>query len=89
VRPVTGSTAYYSLPQAQAVVDTFFNGQRVWPQEIYTNLNLQERPLVNTAWELILNQKDESANMDINLQSLTDIKLYILYTDFTSVSGQP
>jgi hypothetical protein len=39
--------------------------------------------MVNTRWEAVLNQRDELANQDININSLSDIRFYIYYTDFT------
>ncbi|MBI5493515.1 MAG: hypothetical protein HY904_00725 [Deltaproteobacteria bacterium] len=85
VRPVTGASLYYSFPEQTAVLNPLFNGQRVFAPEVYGNARLQERPFVNTAWELVFNQMDEVANQDVNLSSLTDIRLYIYYTDFTAL----
>jgi hypothetical protein len=34
---------------------------------------------------LVFNQKDETENMDVDLNSLTDLRLYIYYTDFTKL----
>ncbi|MBI5493520.1 MAG: hypothetical protein HY904_00750 [Deltaproteobacteria bacterium] len=85
VRPVEGSSLYYAFPERTAVLNPLFNGQRVFGGEVYRSNRLRDRPLVNTAWELVLNQKDEQANQDINLQSLTDIRLYLYYTDFTEL----
>ena len=36
-------------------------------------------------WELVFNKRDEQVNLDIDLNALTDIKLYIYYTDFTEL----
>jgi hypothetical protein len=51
---------------------------------VYRNKRLRDRPFVNTSWELLINQRDELENQDINLQSLNDLRLYVYYTDFTS-----
>jgi len=40
----------------------------------------KDRPL----WELVINQRDESVNRDIDLQSLSDIRVLVFYNDFTS-----
>ena len=42
-----------------------------------------DRPLLNSRWEFILNTYDESVNENLNLAELTDIQLFIYYTDFT------
>jgi hypothetical protein len=52
---------------------------------VYKNRRLRDMPLVNTGWELVINQRDEKANQDVNLQSLDDICLYVYYTDFTEL----
>jgi len=83
VESLAGEKSYYRLPERTAVVNPFFNGVRVFGAEVYRSDRLRDRPYVNTHWELIINQKDEAANQDINLKSLTDIRLYVYYTDFT------
>ncbi|MBI5544106.1 MAG: hypothetical protein HY901_09475 [Deltaproteobacteria bacterium] len=83
VRGVAGDYSYYRFPEHLAVLNPFFNGNRVFSAEIYKNQRLRDRPYVNTSWELLLNQRDELANQDIDLNSLTDIRLYVYYTDFT------
>jgi hypothetical protein len=80
---VDGASEYYRFPERTAVLNPFFNGVRVYSPDVYTNDHLRDRPLLNTHWDLVINQKDEAANQDINLQSLTDVRLYIYYTDFT------
>ena len=41
---------------------------------------------VSNGWNLVFNQRDERENQDINLNSISDIRLYIYYTDFTAVT---
>lgn len=74
---------YYRFPARLAVVNPFFNGTRVFVPEVYKNIQLRDRPYISTAWELVFNQRDEKVNQDVDLQSLTDIRLYVYYTDFT------
>ena len=65
-------------------MNTFFNGVRSFTPDIYQNQRLRERPYVNTNWEFAFNQRDEFVNQDINLGSLTDVRIYLYYTDFTA-----
>ena len=67
------------------MVNPFFNGHRYFDHAVYKNKHMRERPLINTSWTLLINQRDEAANKDIDLQSLTDIRLYLFYTDFTAL----
>jgi hypothetical protein len=88
VRAVDGTMLAYKLPEHTAVINTFFNGKRWWvfsADDVLRNLRLRDLPLVNTRWELVLNLKDEYVNRDINPNSLTDVRLYLYYTDFTSL----
>ncbi len=83
VASVDGEKLYYRFPERTAVMNPIFNGVRVFGPEVYRSDRMRDRPFVNTHWELVLNQRNELANQDINLQSLTDIRLYVYYTDFT------
>jgi hypothetical protein len=83
IRPLAGDNAYYSFAPRTAVVDGFFNGTKYFTPDIYQNTRLDQMPFANTAWELVLNQKDETVNKDISLAGLSDIRLYLYYTDFT------
>jgi hypothetical protein len=85
IRNVEDGTNYYRFPERTAVINPFFNGQRVFSPEIYRSNRMKDRPFANTHWELVMNQKDEQANQDVNLQSITDVRLYIYYTDFTEL----
>jgi hypothetical protein len=75
--------AYYRLPERTAVMNPFFNGVRVFTPDVYLSDRMRDRPFANSRWEIVINQKDEHANQDINLSSLTDVRLYVYYTDFT------
>ncbi len=85
IRSLSDEHIFHRLPAVTSVVNPFFNGVRVFDDEVYRNGRLRDRPLVNTLWELSLNQRDEQANDDINLRSLTDLRLYLYYDDFTEL----
>jgi len=81
-----GDTAFYRFADRTAVLNPVFNGNRtVLDPAVYRNYRLRERPLVNSNWELVINQRDEAANQDLDLQSLSDIRLYIYYRDLTAL----
>jgi hypothetical protein len=71
-------------------MNTFFSGFREFfdntrVSDVYANFRLRDLPVVNSDWELIVNTKDETVNQDINLDSLTDIRLHLYYRDFTEL----
>lgn len=84
VRSVGDEKIYYRFPELAAVINPFFNGVRSLDGATYSSARLRDRPYANSRWDLVLNQKDETANMDIDLNSVTDIRLYLYYTDFTA-----
>jgi len=53
---------------------------------VYRRFELRERPFLNTQWRLVLDQRDDRDNQDIDLNQITDIYLYLYYTDFTDPS---
>ncbi len=86
VRGVGGDSIYYRFPDRTAVVNAVVGQQRTFADlDVYRNKRLRDRPVVNTHWELVINQRDEGANKDVNLQSLDDVILYLYYTDFTEL----
>jgi hypothetical protein len=85
VQSVGGDKTFYSFPARTAVVDTFFSGKRTFPAEVYQTRRMKDLPVANTAWQLVFNQRDEQVNKDINVDRLSDIRLYIYYTDFTGL----
>jgi|GEM_PF-408526 len=85
INSVEDEKVYYRFPDRTAVVNPFFNGNRFFDPSVYRNFHLRDRPLVNTNWELVINQRDEEANQDIDLQSLTDVRLFVYYQDFTEL----
>ncbi|MCB9661369.1 MAG: hypothetical protein H6726_27220 [Sandaracinaceae bacterium] len=84
VTGINDENSFYRFPERTAVVNTFFNGVRSFTPDIYQNQRLRERPYVNTNWEFAFNQRDEFVNQDVNLGSLTDVRIYLYYTDFTA-----
>ena len=85
IRGLDDGTRYYRMPEVTAVINPYFNNAKeIFADAVYTNGRFRDRPLVNTEWQLIINQRDEAANQDWNLLGLDDIKLYIYYTDFTA-----
>ena len=85
IRDLDGNDDYYVFPSRTAVINPFFNGNRFFTQEVYRSNRFRDRPLVNTAWQLLINQRDEEVNRDIDLASLDDIRLYVHYSDFTAL----
>lgn len=90
VRSVSGDKVFYALPPRTAVMNTFFNGYRDFYDntrisDVYANFRLRELPVANSKWQLVLNLKDERVNQDINLDSLSDIRIYLYYRDFTEL----
>ncbi|MER2564223.1 MAG: hypothetical protein ABTQ32_26065 [Myxococcaceae bacterium] len=84
VKNVADATDYYVFPERTAVVNASIGGSKVFDPEVYRNYRFRDRPLVNTLWELIINQRDELANRDMNLGTLNDIRVLIYYSDFTT-----
>lgn len=85
IHNVEDEFSYFVFPERTAVINPFFNGSRVYDPSVYRNFRLRDRPLVNTSWELVFNQRDELANRDIDLGSISDIRLLFYYTDFTAL----
>lgn len=87
IHNIDGDNSYFRFPNRTAVINPAFNAQRPvelsQATEVYRSYRLRDLPLVNDHWELIFNHRDEAANLDINVAELTDIKLYVFYTDFT------
>ena len=75
--------AFYSLSPQTAILNTYFNGSKLFEPAVYRSYRFRDRPVGNSHWELTINQVSEQVNKDIDLNSINDIKLYIYYTDFT------
>ena len=79
-------TSYFALPARTAVVNTTIGGsmvQKFTAGDIYSAYHLRDRPLVNSLWQLVFNQRDEKVNQDVKLESLSNIYVRIYYTDVT------
>ncbi|MFO0595933.1 MAG: hypothetical protein U0228_11525 [Myxococcaceae bacterium] len=85
VRNVNDQTDFFVFPQRLGVVNTSRLGAKAFDPEVYRNYRFRDRPLVNTLWELIINQRDEAANKDIDLHTLNDLRVLFYYSDFTSL----
>jgi hypothetical protein len=86
IRNLDRELLFHRFPAVTAVVNpTFGTTNRPNDPALYRNTRLQDRPLINTNWELGLNQRDEFENQDLNLSGLQDIKIYFYYEDFTFV----
>ncbi len=83
VQSIEDETQYYRFPERTGVLNPFFGSTRYFDPEIYQNIRFRDRPYANTAWELVFNQRDEPANQDVDLQAVTDIRLFVYYSDFT------
>ncbi|MBX7096729.1 MAG: hypothetical protein K1X89_03365 [Myxococcaceae bacterium] len=84
VRNVQDDIDYYVFPSRLGVINASILGSKVFDPEVYRNYRFRDRPLVNTLWELVINQRDELANKDIDLQTLTDLRILVYYSDLTS-----
>jgi hypothetical protein len=69
----------------RAVVNPMFGGKKkdTFDPLIYQDSRFKDRPFANSAWELELDLRGELVNRDINLNDVTDIVLYVYYTDFS------
>lgn len=90
IEAVDGSRDYYSLPPALTVatpwMDTINRASSVFDPSTYRRYEMRGRPFINTAWRLVFDQRNNRENQDIDLEQLTDIVLYVYYTDFTDPS---
>lgn len=84
VRNVADELDYYVFPERLAAINASVGGAKVFDGEVYRNYRFRDRPLVNTLWELVVNRRDETVNKDIDLGTISDIRVLIYYSDFTS-----
>jgi hypothetical protein len=86
IASVDGERLYYRFPPVTAVLNARVGngqGEAGVDPAIYDNYRLRDRPMVATDWRLVLNQRDEAINQDLDLSTVTDILLFVYYTDFT------
>lgn len=83
VEALEGQDRYYRLPPALIVAQPYFGRTAVFDPAVYRRYELRERPFLNTSWSLVLNQRDNPENQDIDLARLDDVVIYLYYTDFT------
>ncbi len=87
IRSLDDGSVFYRLPPALIVAQPHFNNSQRFDPSIYRRYELRERPFVNTAWKLIFDQHDDPDNQDVSIDGLTDIHIYVHYTDFTDPSS--
>lgn len=86
VQSVSEDKLYYRFPKRSVVVNTFFNGKKnISNANVYSARNLRDRPLLSSEWSLMFDPVKEAVNQDIDINKITDIKLYFYYTDFTAL----
>jgi hypothetical protein len=85
VAPLQGLTRYFRFPERTAVINPFFGGTKLYGPETYRSERLRDRPFANSYWELVFNQRDEAVNQDVDLNRVTDMRLFVYYTDFTAL----
>lgn len=77
-------TRFYRLPPRLSIVQAYFGrNNTVFASGVYQRMELRDRPFVNTQWRLVLDLRDDPVNRDLVLGNITDIYLYVYYTDFT------
>ncbi|MDP2273404.1 MAG: hypothetical protein Q8N23_02410 [Archangium sp.] len=84
VRNVNDELDYYVFPERLGVINASVGGAKVFDAEVYRNYRFRDRPLVNTLWELVVNRRDETVNKDIDLGTISDVRVLLYYSDFTS-----
>jgi len=90
LRDLQGETHTTVLPRITAVLDAIVGEQRafagdLFDGDVYLSRRLRDRPLASAGWELVLDLQHEPVNRDLNPQSFDDVRLYIYYTDFTTL----
>ena len=66
------------------MINPFFNSKKsvVFAPEVYMDQRLRDRPLFNSAWALRIDAPRDGVRSDINPAAITDVVLYVYYTDF-------
>lgn len=77
-------TRFYRLPPQLSIVQAYFGrNNTVFDPSVYRRMELRDRPYADTQWRLSLDLRDDPHNTDLVLANITDIYLYVYYTDFT------
>lgn len=74
---------FHRLPPALIVATPRRDLDSAFDPSVYRNYGMRERPLVNTSWSLVFDEKNPQ-NRDVHFDQLNDIYIYIYYTDFTN-----
>ena len=79
-----GETRRYRFDPLTTVINPFFNGKKsaVFAPEVYMDQRFRDRPLFNSAWALRIDAPRDGVRSDINPAAITDVVLYVYYTDF-------
>ncbi|AKF05186.1 hypothetical protein [Sandaracinus amylolyticus] len=77
-------TQYYRLPPGLSIAQAYFGrNNTVFDPSVYRRYEFRERPFLSTQWSLELDLRDEPDNHDLRLDRISDVYLYVYYTDFT------
>jgi hypothetical protein len=81
-----GSRTPYRFPERTAVIGMTYEGSMsgVDPT-VFRSDRFKDRPFLNNGWEFVLNLRDEPANVYLKPQFISDIRVFIYYTDFTAL----
>jgi hypothetical protein len=88
IESLGGGTQYYRLPAGLSVVQAYFGrNNTVFDPSVYRRYELNDRPYINTQWRMMIDQRHDRDNQDIDLNQITDVYLYLYYLDFTDPTG--
>jgi hypothetical protein len=88
IESLGGGTQYYRLPAGLSVVQAYFGrNNTVFDPSVYRRYELNDRPYINTQWRMVIDQRHDRDNQDIDLNQITDVYLYLYYLDFTDPTG--
>lgn len=76
-------TNFHRLPPALIVATPRFDNATPFDPSVYRNYGMRDRPLINTSWRLVFDHLNPQ-NRDVDLHELSDLYVYIYYTDFTN-----
>lgn len=86
IRTLDDALRFHRMEPVTAVINPYFNANKAFDNgDVYQEKRLRGRPFANTLWELTLNLQDEAVNEDINVNGITDVRVYLYYEDFTQL----